>query len=198
VIKTYIGGYNESVNTFMREAPKMFNEVLENSINETAKILSEEAKRQTPKEWGLQEDIEEVKHSAIKKASAQTGAAMADIILSGNKISLFKFNFVSRRDIMGGKTRGGVTINLAGNIHQFKHAFITDMGKGKPSLGIYDRIAGKRSGRAIRKLYTTNLAAMSRSPKTETPDILQTRAQEVFQEVFIKQCDAHLTAMGAK
>jgi len=174
------------------------NRVMENSINETAKILKKEAKKQTPKKWGIQEDIKEIKHFNIEKASAQAGAAVADVMLSGNKISLFKLKFVSRRDIMGGKTHGGVIINLAGNLHQFKHAFVSDMGKGKQSLGIYDRIAGKKGGIALRKLYTTHLAAMSRSEKTEIPDILQNRAQEVFENEFIKECETRLAAMGAR
>jgi hypothetical protein len=197
-ITSKLGGANESVALFMQLAPKMFNEVLENSINETAKILHDEAKEQTPRKWGVQEDIRDIKHSAIKKASAQAGAKAADIILSGNSISLFKLRFVSRRNIMAGKTRGGITVNVAGKTYNFPHAFVTDMGHGKASLGIYDRIRGKRGGNSVKKMYTAHLAGEAKSEKTTMPLNLQLRAQEVFEHEFIKECDKRLTAMGAK
>ena len=204
---------DRSVRLFLQQSPKMFNEVYENSLEKTIKVLRLEAKKLAPQELGVQKDIEHLKYSKITKASADAGQASAELYLTGNKLPFWKFGSVSPRGIMKGKTTGGVTVNIAGRGINLKHAFVTNMGRG--DVGVYERILGKyiKRGRdkatgnprinekkreATRFVATGSFAAMTKSQKTKIPNILQARAQEVFEQEFIKQCDAHLTAMGAK
>jgi hypothetical protein len=188
---------NQAVKQFLQQAPKMFDEVLELSLNETARTLKRYAKTHVPKKWGVREDIDEVKPSRIKEASAQAGARVAEILLGGKSISLFKLNSVSPRGIMGGKTHGGVTINIMNQSFNRPHAFITGMGKEKIK-GIFERMPNKSGGESIKKLYTSHIAGMTKSDKTEMPSELDTLAQEIFERDFVKRCEFRLTQMGAK
>jgi len=189
---------NNSVKLFLQQAPKMFQEVLELSLNTTAEALRKEAKKQTPKTWGVQKDAVEIKPSKVKASSAQAGAAVAEVLLGGKSISLFNLESVSPRGIMSGKTSGGVTIKIMGNAHNRPHAFISDMGGKAKVKGIFERMENKSGGKSIKKLYTSHIAGMAKSEKTQIPEELQTYAQEVFEKNFIERCEFELSAMGAK
>jgi len=194
---------NNSVKLFLQQAPKMFQEVLELAIYRATGALQSKSKKIVPLKWQVEKGNERIKESRILKASAEKGRTSAELYLRGNKIPLLGFESVSRRDIMGGKTSGGVTVSIRGTSHKFRHSFISNM-TGR-SVGIYERIRGKKIKtkdgiirEATRHLSSASFASMSKSKLTDAPKLLQEFTQEVFENEFIKECDKRLAAMGAK
>jgi len=194
---------NRSVKLFLQQAPKMFQEVFILATYRTAGALRSKNKKITPEKWGVAKGEERIEKSFIVKANPEKGRASAKVFLQGNKIPFLGFSEVSRRDLMGGKTSGGVTVAIRGISNTFRHSFISNM--GRKNIGVYENIVGKkiktkdgRERRATRYLSSASFAAMSKSKLTDTPKQLQEFAQEVFENEFIKECDKRLTAMGAK
>jgi len=187
---------SSAVNLFLKQMPEHFNSALETAINETAKAIKAESKKIVPKEWGIKKEA--AQDAKIKKASISAGSAVAEVLLGGKKTPFWNFGSVSPRNVMSGKTTGGVSVLIAGNSYQFKHAFVTNM--DSRNVGVYERIKGKyietSRGRreATRHLSSTSFAKMAKSKKTNIPNSMQAKAQEIFEQKFIAQCDLFLNS----
>jgi hypothetical protein len=191
---------HDAVRKMLWQLPSRFNDILADSVNKTALIIRNEAKKKVPQEWGVSKD-RDILINKINKASAAAGEMVAQILLQKSQTPLFRMSNVSPRSIMGGRTQGGVIVAIAGQNKTFKHSFIAKMRSGHK--GIFERVLGSQikknpSREQITELYTTSIARMAKSEKTNAPQELQEHAQKVFEKEFVAQCEAWLNAMGAR
>jgi hypothetical protein len=202
-----------TVQRFVRECPERFTDIMETAINRAAADVRKTIKRDVPNKWGVNKD--EMKNFRIKRAVRSHGELVARAILRGQSIKLIKFQNVSPRSVMGGKTKGGVSVMLAGQKHIFKHAFIAKLETGH--LGIFERIGkfktpekGTYKGRIntrtgkpltreiIKELTTMAVPKMAASERTDIPEKIAPMIQEFFENHFIKEAASWLSLLGAK
>jgi hypothetical protein len=196
----------KEVEKFLNGLPHRFNQALSNAINETATRLRREAKKEIKKELEIKNDTEEYKMQ-IRRASVFSGQMVAELVMKGGYIPLAHMSGVSQ-----GKT--GVTFNILKKAHTLPGTFIATMAadpehfKGatnKDSMyndidnehtGIFKRYSASRL--PLKEKYTASIPQMAVSEKTDIPEELQKKANEIFEKVFAEECEEQLTLAGLK
>jgi hypothetical protein len=185
-----------TVKRFVRECPERFTDIMETAINRAAADIRRTIKRDVPNKWGVNRD--EMKDFKMKRAMRSHGELIARAILRGKNVPLFKFQSVSPRSVMGGVTKGGVSVMLAGQQHRFSHAFVAKMKSGH--TGIFERMGKKTASgqERITELTTVSVPGMAASEKTDIPEKIAPMIQEFFENHFIKEAASWLSLLGAK
>lgn len=174
-----------------KDAPK----VLADSQNRAVAGVRTDGTRLIKKESGI-ERKKIFDSFRVIKASSKSSSPQAKVIVSGKPIALGKYSHKPKR-IMGGKTKTGVKINVAGKDVHFRHAFVAKMPNGH--VGIFERVRGKktRSGKEQLKEFfgpsIPQLAGRENIEKTITE-----KAQERFHKRFTQQAERYLKKRGAK
>jgi len=192
---------NATIQRFIQETPERFNDVIEKSVNRAAQKAAQLAKKLTPTEWGVKKEF--VKDSKVTRADKRRGYLDARVSLGGLRTPLIRFEGVSPRTPMTGKTSGGVSVMLAGTQQRFKHAFIAQT---KSGLGVFERLvdsSGKTkktsSGKdKLRQLSTTTAAKMAKSDKTNISEKITPEVQGTFEKSFVSEAATWLNVLGAK
>jgi hypothetical protein len=187
---------SDVVKRFVKECPERFTDVIEVAINKAAARIRYLVKKEVPNKWGVNKD--EMKDFKLRRALRKQGELTATAILRGRNVPLFRFDNVSPRTPMTGKTSGGVTVLIAGNSQNFKRAFVGMMPSGHK--GIFERTGKKTASGAeqITELTTVSVPGMAASEKTGIPDKIAPMVQEEFNNQFIREAAAWLNVLGAK
>lgn len=178
-----------SVNRLLKIMPDRINDVIVVSLNKAISAYRSETKKKTPKEWDAPKN--EFADFKVKRANKR-GEMSAAAILRGKRISLYRMS-ANPRSVMGGKTTGGVSILIAGTRHSLKSAFVANM---KGNIGVFERIGKRRKD--VARLDTSAVSQMVSSEKTKLLPKFSEKAQQVFNDTFISECNSWLVAMGAK
>jgi len=108
---------------------------------------------------------------------------------------------------MTGKTKGGVSVMLAGQSQRFKGAFIAELKSGHVGIfertGVWHRVKNKKTGKMdlreiVTELTTSAVPGMAASEKTQIPDKIAPMIQEEFENHFKREAEAWLGLLGAK
>jgi len=196
---------NPIVQRFVRECPERFIDTMEVAINKAAARIRYLVKREVPNKWGVKKD--EIRDFRLKRALRGQGHLLAAAILRGPNVPLFKFAKVTPRTPMIGKTRGGVSVMLAGHNVAFRQGiFVGKMKSGH--VGIFRRLWDEHTERQGKKgpikrekideLFTKSTPGMAASERTGIPDKIAPMIQEEFENQFIKEAGAWLGTIGAK
>jgi len=187
---------NPKIQEFVRKCPEHFTDIIETAINKAAARIRYLVRREVPNKWGVNKD--EMKDFRLKRALRSHGELVAAAILRGGNVPLIRFQSVTPRTPMTGKTKGGVSVLIAGASHKFKSAFVAKMPTGH--LGIYERTGEKTASgqEEITELTTAAVPGMAASEKTGIPDKIAPMIQEEFENQFIKEAASWLSLLGAK
>ena len=192
---------------FIRECPERFTDAIETATNKAAARIRYLVRRETPNKWGVNKD--EMRNFKLKRALRSKGELVAMAMIRGSNVPLFKFQNVTPKNPMIGKTTGGVSLMLAGQRHDYRHSFIAQMknNDGSTHLGIFERykivkVMGKKGKdikhSVIRELTTASVAGMTASEQTDIPNKIAPMIQEEFERAFLREAVSWLNLMGAK
>jgi len=194
---------NKTVQKFIRECPERFTDIMETAINKAAQRIRYLIKKETPNKWGIKK--EEMKDFHLKRAMRSHGELVAAAILRGSNVPLFRFQNVTPRTPMTGRTKGGVSVMIAGQSQRLEHSFVAKMKNGGVSIfernGEFGIRPSKRGGQArerLDKVFTKSTPGMTASEKTKIPDKIAPMIQEEFENQFIKEAESWLGLLGAK
>jgi hypothetical protein len=188
------------IQRFVRECPERFTDIMETAINKAAQRIRYLVKKEVPNKWGVSK--EELKDFHLKRAMRGHGELVAAAILRGASLPLFKFQNVTPRNPMTGKTSGGVSVMIAGQSQRFKNAFVAKMGNNH--TGIFERtgefgLNKKGVNREhIRELFSSAVTGMAASDKTKIPEKIAPMIQEEFETHFKREAESWLSLLGAK
>jgi len=192
---------NPTIQRFVRECPERFTDIQEVAINKAAARIRYLVKREVPNKWGVKK--EEMRDFKLKRALRSQGHLSALAILRGANLPLFKLQSVSPKTPMTGKTSGGVSAMLAGQNQTYKHAFVGMMKSGH--TGIFERIGkwtlndkGKKKREKMEEFFTSSVAGMAASEKTDIHKNIAPMIQEEYEKHFIHEAEVWLSLLGAK
>ena len=187
------------VKRFVRECPERFTDAIETATNKAAARIRYLVRRETPNKWGVNKD--EMKNIKLKRALRSKGELVAIAMIRGSNVPLFKFQNVTPRTPMTGKTTGGVSVMLAGRRLDFRHSFIAQMKNNQGvHTGIFTRTGRKTKNNKDQLIErtTTSVAGMTASEQTDIPNKIAPMIQEEFERAFLREAESWLNLMGAK
>jgi len=194
---------DKNVQRFVRECPERFTDIMETAINKATQRIRYLVKKETPNKWGITK--EEMKDFRLKRAMRSHGELMAAAILRGSNIPLFRFQNVTPRTPMTGKTKGGVSVMIGGKSQRFENSFVAKMKNGGVSIfqrnGEFGIKPSKRGGQVrekLNKLFSASVTGMTTSEKTKIPEKIAPMIQEEIETQFIKEAESWLNVLGAK
>lgn len=174
-----------------KDAPK----VMADSQNRAVAGVRTDGTRLIKKESGI-ERKKIFDSFRVIKASSKSSSPAARVIVSGKPIALGKYPHKPKRT-MGGKTKNGVKINVAGKDIHFRHAFVAKMPSGH--IGIFERVRGNktRSGKELLKeFFGPSIPQLAGRKNIEK--VITEQAQERFHKRFNQQANRYLKKRGAK
>jgi len=178
------------VSQLLRRMPDKFDDIVITSANKAISAYRSEVKSKTTKEWSVAKS--QLSDFKITRANKRSGGIAALAQLRGKRIPLYEMG-ANPSSIMGGKTTGGVSVLIAGKRHRFKHAFVADI-NGK--FGVYERKGSDRF--PVKMLTTASVPQMVTSQNTKLMPQFVEKAQKVFNETIISECESWLNVMGGK
>lgn len=174
-----------------KDAPK----VMADSQNRAVAGVRTDGTRLIKKESGIERKKIFDSFSVIK-ASPKSSTPAAKVIVSGRPVALGKYSHKPKRT-MGGKTKNGVRINVAGKEVHFRHAFVAKMPTGH--IGIFERVRGNktRSGKEqLKEFFGPSIPQLAGRKNIEK--VITEKAQERFNKRFTQQAERYLKKKGAK
>jgi hypothetical protein len=181
---------NTSVNMLLKKAPGKFEDVAIEASNKATVYARSETRKRTPKKWNVQK--EELQDFKLTKASKKSGEIAALATLRGKRIPLIKMG-ANPKGVMTGKTTGGVSVLIRGARHQFRSAFVSNIG-GR--FQVYRRKGKDRF--PVEALTTASIPQMVGSEKENIADDVINDAQKVFNDTFVSEAESWLRVMGGK
>ena len=165
---------------------KKLQAVIADASNRAAAGARTDGKRLIKQGWGL--PVGEVASYIKLNRASQDGEGASAVFTSG-QFPLQRFKPKPSAP-MGGRTEGGVKVNLAGRSVNLKHAFIARMKSGH--LGVFARKLGEP--RAINEQFTIGVAQMAADKKHEEAikEKIQAGMAERFEKRFRQQIDRFL------